>query len=161
MLIKSHPSQPVWIVNTWKIVLSISTVRWWYDINSHFYVDMEHSSRMLVFFILKFLFFQKTKLLFFVDPVVMVERKGDGKNLLISQRRFLLRDRSHYDSTKWELHLNYALSTSRNFENTRPSFVMSRVQESIQLELQEEVDWAIFNVQQTGINEDSGTSGKV
>lgn len=90
----------------------------------------------------------------------MVERKGDGKNLLISQRRFLLRDRNHYDSTKWELHLNYALSTSRNFDNTRPSFVMSRVQESIQLELQEEVDWAIFNVQQTGIDEDSGRSSE-
>lgn len=28
---------------------------------------------------------------------------------------------------------------------------MSRVQESIQLQLQEEVDWAIFNVQQTGM----------
>lgn len=86
-------------------------------------------------------------------PVVMVERKSDGKNLLISQRKFLLRDRTHNDSTKWELHLNYALSTSRNFDNTRPSFVMSRIQESIQLQLQEEVDWAIFNVQQTGKRE--------
>lgn len=83
-------------------------------------------------------------------PVVQVERNSDGKNLLISQRRFLLRDRTHNDATKWELHLNYALSTSRNFENTRASFVMTRVQESIQLQLQEEVDWAIFNVQQTG-----------
>lgn len=83
-------------------------------------------------------------------PVVIVERKEDGKNLLISQRRFLLRDRSHNDSSKWEIHLNYALSTNRNFENTRPSFVMTRVQDSIQLQLPEEVDWAIFNVQQTG-----------
>ncbi|KAG4080264.1 hypothetical protein HA402_010756 [Bradysia odoriphaga] len=83
-------------------------------------------------------------------PLVQVERNSDGKNLLISQRRFLLRDRTHSDTTKWELHLNYALSTNRNFENTRPSFVMTRVQESIQLQLQEEVDWAIFNVQQTG-----------
>ncbi len=83
-------------------------------------------------------------------PVVVVERHSDRKNLLISQRRFLLRDRTHNDSTKWELHLNYALSTSRNFENTRSSFVMSRIQESISLQLQEEVDWAIFNVQQTG-----------
>ncbi|KAJ6634675.1 Phosphatidylinositol 3-kinase catalytic subunit type 3 [Pseudolycoriella hygida] len=93
-------------------------------------------------------------------PLVVVERKGDGKNLLISQRRFVLRDRTHNDSTKWELHLNYALSTNRNFENTRPSFVMSRVQESIQLQLQEEVDWAIFNVQQTGfyrVNYDTET----
>lgn len=83
-------------------------------------------------------------------PLVVVERNTDGKNLLISQRRFILRDRTHSDSTKWELHLNYALSTSRNFENTNPSFVMTRAQESIQLQLQEEVDWAIFNVQQTG-----------
>lgn len=83
-------------------------------------------------------------------PVVTVERKDDGKNLLISQRKFLLTDRTHNDATKWELHLNYALSTTRNFENTRPSFVMTRAQDSIQLQLQESVDWAIFNVQQTG-----------
>lgn len=83
-------------------------------------------------------------------PVVTVERKDDGKNLLISQRRFKLRDRTHNDTSKWELHLNYALSTNRNFDNTRPSFVMSRIQDSIQLQLQEEVNWAIFNVQQTG-----------
>lgn len=93
-------------------------------------------------------------------PLVVVERKSDGKNLLISQRRFLLRDRTHNDSTKWELHLNYALSTNRNFENTRASFVMSRAQESIQLQLQEEVDWAIFNVQQTGKQETKSTSRK-
>lgn len=83
-------------------------------------------------------------------PVVQVERNSDGKNLLISQRRFILRDRTHSDTTKWELHLNYALSTNRNFDNARTSFVMTRVQESIQLQLQEAVDWAIFNVQQTG-----------
>lgn len=87
-------------------------------------------------------------------PVVTVNVSENRMQLSITQKRFLLRDKNHNDQTKWEIPINYADSNNSNFLNTNTFFVLSRNQNANDLlvvELQTEIDWIIFNIQQTGI----------
>lgn len=83
-------------------------------------------------------------------PVVTVTRGEDKKALTISQKRFLLKNSNHTDQTRWEIKLNYATSQQKNFQATQSTLSMSRNQISVPLTLTSEVDWVIFNIQQTG-----------
>lgn len=83
-------------------------------------------------------------------PVVTVIRDGDRRTLTISQKRFLLKNFNHTDTTRWEIKFNYATSLQKNFEITSSTLSMSRSQTSFNHTLPSEVDWVIFNIQQTG-----------
>ncbi|KAJ6645268.1 Membrane alanyl aminopeptidase, partial [Pseudolycoriella hygida] len=93
-------------------------------------------------------------------PVVTVTRGQDKKSLTISQKRFLLKNPNHTDQTRWEIKLNYATSQQKNFQATQSTLSLSRNQTSLNLTLSSEVDWVIFNIQQTGyyrVNYDTAT----
>ena len=84
-------------------------------------------------------------------PLVTVERQADKKTLIINQKRFILKNKNHNDATKWEIPLNYASPlNNNNFESTKHLFILNRNQNNIKVELQEETEWIVFNVQQTG-----------
>ncbi len=83
-------------------------------------------------------------------PVVTVNRGEDKKVLTISQKRFLLKNANHTDATRWEIKFNYATSQQKNFQATQSTVSMNRNQTSLTLTLPSEVDWVIFNIQQTG-----------
>lgn len=83
-------------------------------------------------------------------PVVTVTRGEDKKVLTISQKRFLLKNPSHNDQTRWEIKLNYATSQQNNFGVTQSSQSLLQNQTSITVTLPSEADWVIFNIQQTG-----------
>lgn len=84
-------------------------------------------------------------------PVVTIQRGDDRKTLTISQKRYSLKNKDHEDKTLWEIPMNYASPNDNSgFGNTLPFFTMDRSQKSISLELNNETDWIIFNVQQTG-----------
>lgn len=83
-------------------------------------------------------------------PVVTVTRGEDKKVLTISQKRFLLKNPSHNDQTRWEIKLNYATKQQNNFGVTQSSRSILQNQTSITLTLPSEADWIIFNIQQTG-----------
>lgn len=83
-------------------------------------------------------------------PVVTVIRGENKSDLRITQKRFLLKNSNHTDTTKWAIKLNYATSQQRNFEATQSTFSLSQNQTELTLTLPSEVDWVIFNIQQTG-----------
>lgn len=85
-------------------------------------------------------------------PVITVNVQDNRKDVHITQRRFLLRNENHTDETKWEVPLNYATSEENaNFQNTQKLFMLPRKYGgALKLNLQYEIDWIIFNVQQTG-----------
>lgn len=62
----------------------------------------------------------------------------------------MMKNPNHTVSTRWEIKLNYATSAQKNFQVTESAFSLSRNQTSLSLELPSEVDWVIFNIQQTG-----------
>ncbi|KAG4070580.1 hypothetical protein HA402_011967 [Bradysia odoriphaga] len=93
-------------------------------------------------------------------PVVTVNRGDDRKTLTISQKRFLLKNPTHSDSTRWEIKLNYATSQQKNFQATQSTHSLSQNGSSLTFALSGEVDWVIFNIQQTGyyrVNYDTAT----
>lgn len=84
-------------------------------------------------------------------PVATIHRGANKKSLTISQKRYSLKNKDHDDKTLWEIPMNYASPNDNSaFANTIPFFTMDRSQKSISLELNNETDWIIFNVQQTG-----------
>lgn len=87
-------------------------------------------------------------------PVVTVDVQADRKTLHIHQKRFLLQNKNHNDDTQWEIPLNYATQADNsNFNSTHPLFILSRKSGSnsvLTVELKYEVEWIVFNVQQTG-----------
>lgn len=83
-------------------------------------------------------------------PVVTVNRGDDKKTLTISQKRFLLKNPNHSDNTRWEIKLNFATSQQKNFQTTQSTHSLSQNESSLTFALSSEVDWVIFNIQQTG-----------
>lgn len=83
-------------------------------------------------------------------PVVTITRGEDKRVLTISQKRFLLKNSNHTDQTRWEIKLNYATSQQKNFQATHSTYSLNRNQTSSTLTLTNDVDWFIFNIQQTG-----------
>lgn len=81
-------------------------------------------------------------------PVVTVERQSNV-TYLISQERFLLKNRNHSDATMWEIPLSYA-SPSDAFTNTNVRFTLQKNEKTKQVQMTTDTAWKIFNVQQTG-----------
>lgn len=79
-----------------------------------------------------------------------VTRGVDRKTLTIAQKKFLLKSNNHNDTTRWEIKLNYATSLQKSFQATQSTLSMSRNQATLNHTLPNEVDWVIFNIQQTG-----------
>lgn len=84
-------------------------------------------------------------------PVINVEVQENRRDVRITQRRFLLRNRDHSDETKWEVPLTYATSfENRNFQSTKNTFLLHSKAAALDINLLEKIDWIVFNVQQTG-----------
>lgn len=85
-------------------------------------------------------------------PVVTVDVHANRTQLVISQKRFLLHNKNHTDNTRWNIPLNYATTVhNSNFNSTKTSFMLSqRAGATITIDMKPEVDWIVFNVQQTG-----------
>lgn len=85
-------------------------------------------------------------------PVVTINVQEDRKHLHISQKRFLLLNKDHNDDSTWDVPLNYATQIDNaDFNSTHSNFVLSQKSGSVlSVELKYEVEWIVFNVQQTG-----------
>lgn len=83
-------------------------------------------------------------------PVLTVNRHPDNKTWTLSQRRFILKNKNHTDQTKWEIPLNYVSQTDHSFSSTESQFLFERSLETMEIQTQNQSDWIIFNVQQTG-----------
>lgn len=80
-------------------------------------------------------------------PVVDVKLQEDRKTIALKQRQFLLNEPNHNKTSLWHIPITYATS-KEDFNNTQAHVILSSATENITLE--KEVDWIIFNVQQTG-----------
>lgn len=85
-------------------------------------------------------------------PLVTVQVHADRRNVSISQSRFFLKNRGTNHTNKWDIPLNWATSwDNANFNRTDRQFILSKSDNSLEVELISKTDWIIFNVQQTGI----------
>lgn len=83
-------------------------------------------------------------------PVVTVNRTAD-LTYVISQRRFLLRNKDHTDATMWEIPLNFASSSPlEGFAVTASRESLTKTQQTKTITVETNTEWKIFNVQQTG-----------
>lgn len=94
-------------------------------------------------------------------PVVTVDVAENRTDMHISQKRFLLKNMNHTDTTKWDIPLNYATSRDE-FQNTTKQFWLRKndAAKVITAQLNNKTDWIVFNVQQTGfyrVNYDEGS----
>lgn len=84
-------------------------------------------------------------------PVINVEVQENRRDIRITQRRFLLRNKDHSDETKWEVPLTYATSfENQKFQSTKHTFLLQSKVTALDINLLEKIDWIVFNVQQTG-----------
>lgn len=88
-------------------------------------------------------------------PLVEINVDNNRKQIQIKQKRFLMNNPNHNDQTQWEIPINYATNKeNQHFNNTATKFILSATKNftdnQITLNLGEEIDWIIFNVQQTG-----------
>lgn len=81
-------------------------------------------------------------------PVVTATRNGPF-NITLSQERFFLKERVAANTQLWHVPLSYATSKDSNtFATTAPQLTLKEKSQFV--EVNEDHDWVIFNVQQTG-----------
>lgn len=80
-------------------------------------------------------------------PVVDVTLEDDQKTFKLKQRQFLLKEPNHNKTSFWHIPITYATS-KEDFSKTQKQYILSS--DTLQINLGKEVDWIIFNVQQTG-----------
>lgn len=86
-------------------------------------------------------------------PLLDVKVNENRTQAHITQKRFLLKNATHNDNSTWEIPITYTHSTENvNFSNTRPSSIFSSNPDHTThvIKFEEEIDWLILNVQQTG-----------
>lgn len=84
-------------------------------------------------------------------PVINVDVQANRRDVRITQRRFLLRNKEHDDTSKWEVPLNYATTfENSNFQSTKNHFLLPSKSNALEINFLEKIDWIVFNVQQTG-----------
>lgn len=82
-------------------------------------------------------------------PLLNVNVTRDRKKVIISQRKFLRDNPVHQDKTLWNIPITYASNKENtNFSITKTTQFLSK--QSQEIELEEAIDWIVFNVQQTG-----------
>lgn len=82
-------------------------------------------------------------------PLLSVNVTRDRKKVIISQRKFLRNNPDHQDKTLWNIPITYASNKENtNFSITKTTQFLSK--QSQEIELEEAIDWIVFNVQQTG-----------
>ena len=82
-------------------------------------------------------------------PILNITVAPNRKHVTISQKRFLQNNRNPQTKSVWKIPLTYASNNQNsNFSYTKPLAMLS--DESMEIELEEPIDWIIFNVQQTG-----------
>lgn len=82
-------------------------------------------------------------------PVINVNVDRNRKEVVVTQKRFLLAEPEHNDKKLWEVPLTYATAfENSDFKNTKPNTILTLEKQSIALKT--EIDWIVFNVQQTG-----------
>lgn len=95
-------------------------------------------------------------------PVVTIEVSDDRRSLSISQKQFQLQHKNNDNA--WNIPLNYATSDENsNFSDTTYKMILSG-NETINITFPNEIDWIVFNVQQTGyyrVNYDEETWSRI
>lgn len=82
-------------------------------------------------------------------PVLNVHIASDRQQVQITQKRFLRSNPNHQLKTLWKIPLSYASNKENtDFSQAKPFALLS--DQSMQIDLNEPIDWIIFNVQQTG-----------
>lgn len=84
-------------------------------------------------------------------PVLYVEMNENRTSAHITQKRFLSENATHDDNSKWNIPITYAHSTENaDFRSTRPSSIFSSESSTHVINFDNEIDWLILNIQQTG-----------
>lgn len=84
-------------------------------------------------------------------PVINIDVQANRRDIRITQRRFLLRNKDHTDERKWEVPLNFATAfENQDFKSTKHQFLLSSKAIAPEINLRKKIDWIVFNVQQTG-----------
>lgn len=84
-------------------------------------------------------------------PVINIDVQSNRRDVHITQRRFLLRDKDHKDESKWDVPLSYATTIeNQNFSSTKNQFLLPSKSKVLEINFLEKIDWIVFNVQQTG-----------
>lgn len=82
-------------------------------------------------------------------PIISVRVSSDRKFVEIRQNRFLRNDTIHHDRTQWVVPLNWASNRQNSdFAYSKPMAILRN--SSMKIELDEPIDWIVFNVQQAG-----------
>lgn len=82
-------------------------------------------------------------------PVLFVKVEKDRKLVEITQTRFLHTNPNHQDQTQWNIPITYASDKiNTEFSNTKPFIIFTN--KSLQIELNDTIDWIVFNVKQSG-----------
>lgn len=82
-------------------------------------------------------------------PIISVRVSSDRKFVEIRQNRFLRNDTIHHDKTQWIVPLNWASNRQNtDFAYSKPMAILRN--SSMKIELDEPIDWIVFNVQQAG-----------
>lgn len=82
-------------------------------------------------------------------PVLNVNVSSDRKTVVISQRKFLQNNADHEDKTLWHIPITYA-SDKKNIEFNETKAKTFIGVDSLKIVLVEDIEWIVFNVQQTG-----------
>lgn len=84
-------------------------------------------------------------------PVINVDVQANRRDVRITQRLFLLQNKDHNNNTKWEVPLSYATKfDNQNFQSTKNQFLLTSKSNALEINFLEQIDWIVFNVQQTG-----------
>ncbi|CAH2108754.1 unnamed protein product [Euphydryas editha] len=85
-------------------------------------------------------------------PVLTVRRSAPSANsLYVTQQRYLT-DPSLVSNDRWQIPINWVLSTDPNFSNTMPQFWMPAVSSASAIDIPglSQAEWYVINKQQTG-----------
>lgn len=88
-------------------------------------------------------------------PVLHVDRNYNDNSMILTQKRFFMESSDVIDTTRWWIPLTSAISSSLNFEDSKPFAWFNKADETLiiasdAIEGLTTADWIIFNVQQTG-----------
>lgn len=84
-------------------------------------------------------------------PVVFVDVQPNRMSAIITQKRFLINNKDHSESTAWDIPLNFAHNNQLSFDNTLPTKWLKNTEASIVEEFGTEISWIICNLKQTGL----------